>query len=124
MGYGLAADLILVLHLLFIVFVVFGGLLSLHRSCWAWVHLPAMVWGVWVEWAGLMCPLTPLENHFRRLASEQGYEEGFIEHYLVPLIYPEQLTIPLQWFSGGLVVIVNIYIYLYVRKKRAKGKSG
>jgi len=74
MGYELAADVILVLHLLFIVFVIFGGLLCLYRACCTWLHLPAMIWGIWVEWAGRICPLTPLENHFRQLAFEQGYQ--------------------------------------------------
>ena len=120
MGYRLAADLTLLLHLLFIIFVLFGGLLCLHRIRWAWLHLPAMVWGVWVEWAGWICPLTPLENHFRHLASNQGYREGFVEHYLVPLIYPGQLTVSLQWILGSLVLIINVFVYLYVFQKKAK----
>jgi hypothetical protein len=120
MGYGLVADLILVLHLLFIIFVLLGGLLCLYRAWWAWLHLPAMIWGVWVEWAGWICPLTPLENHFRHRAFEQGYQSGFTEHYLIPLIYPEQLTISLQWFLGGVIVIVNLCIYLCVLRKQLK----
>jgi hypothetical protein len=120
MGYRLAADLTLLLHLLFILFVIFGGLLCLHRFRWAWLHLPAMIWGVWVEWAGWICPLTPMENHFRQLASSQEYSGGFIEHYLIPVIYPEQLTVSLQWVLGGLVLIVNIFIYLYVFQKKRK----
>ena len=120
MGYRLAADLTLVLHLLFILFVIFGGLLCLHRVRWAWLHLPAMIWGVWVEWAGWICPLTPLENHFRQLASGQGYRGGFVEHYLIPVIYPEQLTASLQWILGGLVLIINIFVYLYVFQKTRK----
>ena len=120
MGYRLAADLTLVLHLLFILFVIFGGLLCLHRVRWAWLHLPAMIWGVCVEWAGWICPLTPLENHFRQLASGQGYRGGFVERYLIPVIYPEQLTVSLQWVLGGLVLIVNIFVYLYVFQKKRK----
>lgn len=123
MSYRLAADLILVLHLLFIAFVLFGGMLCLLRGWWAWLHLPAMLWGICVEWAGLICPLTPLENQFRQMASDHGYREGFIEHYLVPLIYPERLTMPLQWFLGGLVLIVNMLVYLRVLQKQPK-KSG
>jgi hypothetical protein len=73
-----------------------------------------MIWGVWVEWAGWICPLTPLENHFRQRASAQGYQGGFVDHYLVPLIYPEGLTLSLQWFLGSLVLIVNVFIYLYL----------
>jgi hypothetical protein len=114
MGYRLAADLTLVLHLSFIVFVLFGGLLCRHHIRWVWLHLPSMIWGVWVEWAGWICPLTPLENHFRQRASAQGYQGGFVDHYLVPLIYPEGLTVSLQWFLGSLVLIVNVFIYLYL----------
>ena len=123
MGYRLAADLTLVLHLLFIIFILFGGLLCLHRIRWAWLHLPAIVWGVWVEWAGWICPLTPLENYFRQRSSEQGYPGGFVEHYLIPVIYPEQLTILIQWLLGALVLVINIFVYLYVfRKKRKQDK--
>ena len=120
MGYRLAADLTLILHLVFVVFVIFGGLLCLHRTRWVWLHLPSMIWGVWVEWAGWICPLTPLENHFRRMASGQGYREGFVEHYLVPLIYPEQLTISLQWLLGGLILVINIFVYYCVLHKQIK----
>lgn len=120
MGYQLAANLTLVLHLTFILFVLFGGLLCLHRTRWIWLHLPSMIWGVWVEWAGWVCPLTPLENHFRKMASGQGYQEGFIEHYLVPLIYPELLTTSLQWLLGGLILTINIFVYYCVLHKRIK----
>jgi len=120
MGYRLAADLTLILHLLFVVFVIFGGLLCLHRTRWIWLHLPSMIWGVWVEWAGWICPLTPLENHFRQMASGQGYREGFVEHYLVPLIYPEQLTISLQWLLGGLILVINIFVYYCLLHKQIK----
>ena len=120
MGYRLAADLTLVLHLLFIIFILFGGLLCLHRIRWAWLHLPAIVWGVWVEWAGWICPLTPLENYFRQRSSEQGYPGGFVEHYLIPVIYPEQLTILIQWLLGALVLVINIFVYLYVFRKKRK----
>jgi len=120
MGYRLAADLILVLHLAFVFFVLFGGLLCLHRTRWIWLHLPSMIWGVWVEWSGWICPLTPLENHFRRMASGQGYPKGFIEHYLVPLIYPEQLTMSLQWLLGGMILVINVFVYYCVLQKQIK----
>jgi hypothetical protein len=120
MGYRLAADLTLVLHLAFIAFVLFGGLLCFRHIRWIWLHLPSMIWGVWIEWTGWICPLTPLENHFRQLASGQGYRDGFVEHYLIPLIYPEQLTVSLQWLLGGLVLVVNIFVYLCVLQKRRK----
>ncbi len=120
MGYELVADLILVLHLLFIVFVIFGGLLCLYRVCWAWLHLPAMIWGIWVEWSGRICPLTPLEKYFRQLAFDQGYQGSFVEHYLVPLIYPQHLTISLQWLFGGLILLSNVLIYFFVLRKYLK----
>lgn len=120
MAHRLAADLTLLLHLFFIGFVIFGGLLSLHSPSWSWLHIPAMLWGVWVEWTGKICPLTPLENYLRKLASEQQYPESFVEHYLIPLIYPGQLTVAVQWFLGSTVLIANTLIYYYVFKKRSK----
>ena len=118
MGYGLAADLILVLHLLFIIFVLFGGLLCLYRAYWAWLHLPAMTWGVWVEWAGWICPLTPLENHLRALAGQHGYDGEFISHYLFPVLYPPGLSSGMQWLLGGVVILLNLLIYLTVMARR------
>lgn len=120
MDYRLAADLTLVLHLLFIVFVLFGGLLCLRSIRWAWLHLPAMAWGIYIEWSGRSCPLTPLENHFRQLASGQGYAGGFVEHYLVPLIYPERLNASMQWILGAVVLVINLFVYIQVAHKRRK----
>ena len=120
MGYRLATELTLIFHLLFILFVLFGGLLALRKNFWIWLHIPAVLWGLWVEWAGWLCPLTPLENYFRRRASIPEYPESFIEHYLVSMIYPEQLTVSLQWFLGGILLIVNLLIYFYVFRLRNK----
>lgn len=123
MGYRFLADLTLVLHLSFILFVLFGGLLCLFRNGMIWLHLPAATWGVWVEYSGQTCPLTPLENHFRQAASGQGFADGFIEHYLIPIIYPQHLDTASQWFLGLVVVFVNLVVYLfvlYVRRKRAR----
>jgi hypothetical protein len=108
------ADLILTLHLCFILFVLFGGLLCLYRTAIAWVHLPAASWGIWIEWSGRVCPLTPLENHFRQAASEQGLSGGFVEHYLIPVLYPHYLDTPLQWLLGATVIFVNLLVYLVV----------
>lgn len=124
MWYRLAADLTLLAHALFIVFVVCGGLLCLHRLSWAWVHLPAAAWGVWIECTGSICPLTPLENHFRLLAGEQGYAGGFIEHYLLPVIYPAGLTMKTQWVLAGLVLVINLAIYSWVIRRRRRRASG
>lgn len=122
MGYRLLADLTLVLHLAFIVFALFGGLLCLRRAGYAWLHLPTVTWGIWIEWSGSICPLTPLENHFRKLAYGHGYQGGFIEHYLLPLIYPGELTMALQWVLGGLLLAVNISVYIFVFHARKKMK--
>lgn len=114
MFYGYLADLVLFLHLTFILFAVAGGLLALKWKRAVWIHLTAAVWAALIEFADWRCPLTPLENRFRRLAGEQGYEGGFIEHYLVPLIYPPGLTRGVQLILGLAVVIVNVGIYAWV----------
>lgn len=118
MTYALLADLVVLLHFLFVLFVVLGGLLVLRHRWIAWLHVPAAVWGAVVELAGWFCPLTPWEIRLRLLAGEEGYETGFIEHYLVPLIYPADLTRPLQVAIGALVVTLNLVIYLWVWHRR------
>ena len=116
------ADLVVLLHLAFILFVVLGGLLVLRRRRLMWLHLPVVVWGAAIEFVGWVCPLTPLENRLRAAAGEAGYSGGFIEHYLIPLIYPEGLTRELQWLLGALVLLVNALVYWRVLRGRA-GKS-
>lgn len=111
MIYRLLADFVVLVHGAFVVFVVLGGFLALWNLRWAWVHLPAAIWGAWVEFAGRICPLTPLENHFRGLAGERGYAGGFIEHYIMPLLYPVGLTRDRQFLFGGIVVAVNLLAY-------------
>ncbi len=114
MIYRALADLVLVLHLAFIVFVLAGGLLALR---WRWaplVHLPAALWGVWVQVSGRLCPLTPLENALRSAAGEAGYAGGFIEHYLVPTIYPVALSHRVGLLLAGLVVLANALAYSIV----------
>lgn len=100
MSYWLLANILLLLHLAFILFVVAGGLLMAWKPKLVWLHLPAVVWGALIEFMGWVCPLTPLENHFRRLSGESGYQSGFIEHYLLPLIYPDTLTPQRNLFWG------------------------
>ena len=107
----LAADALLIAHLAFIVFVLAGGLLVLHRRIWTAVHLPAVAWGAFAELTGTVCPLTPLENSLRRAAGSTGYEGSFIEHYLVPLIYPAALTPRVQLVLGVVVLLVNAPVY-------------
>lgn len=122
MIYGLTAELVVLLHLGFILFVLFGGGLVLVWRRTLWVHLPAVVWGCLIEFAGWYCPLTPLENLLRQAAGEAGYSGGFVEYYIVPLIYPSGLTRELQILLGSVVLLVNIFIYLLVWRKRRRTK--
>jgi hypothetical protein len=111
MLYHLAADTVVIFHLLFIVFVLAGGLLVLRWRWLALLHLPAMTWGAAVEFFHLYCPLTPLENSLRARAGEEGYAGGFIEHYVVALIYPSGLTPQIQLWLGGIVLLINALVY-------------
>ena len=108
------ADFVVVLHFLFVLFVVLGGLLVLRWPRVAWLHLPAAIWGAAIELAGGICPLTPLENSLRRQAGGTGYSGGFIEHYILPILYPSALTRDIQLILGLLVLAVNLGIYGYV----------
>ena len=107
----LLADGVLLLHLLFIVFVVAGGLAAVRRPRIAWLHLPALAWGALVEFNGWICPLTPLENRLRAAGGGAGYAGGFIEHYLLPVIYPEALTRDVQAWLGGALLAFNLLVY-------------
>ena len=112
------ADAVLVLHLCFILFVVFGGLLALKWPWVAWVHLPAAAWGALVEITGWICPLTPWENAFRRAAGRAAYDSSFVEHYLAPLIYPASLTRDVQIVLGVIVLAINVGVYGVVWRRR------
>lgn len=114
MLYRFGADAVVLVHLLFILFVLFGGLLVLRWRWLAGLHLPAVTWGAMVEFFHLYCPLTPLENRLRQAAGQAGYEGGFIEHYLIPLIYPRGLTDHLQLVFGAVVVALNGAVYMYL----------
>lgn len=120
MIHRLAADGVLVLHLLFIVFVLGGGLLALKWRRAPWLHLPAAIWGVYIELSGGICPLTPLENRLRMLAGQAGYEGGFVEHYLLALIYPAGLTREIQFGLAAVVVGVNFAVYAWLWKRRSR----
>lgn len=111
MPYALLADTVLILHGLFVVFVVLGGLLSGLSPRWAWVHLPALAWGVLIEWMGWICPLTPLEYRLRQAAQELDATAGIVEQYLVPLLYPVGLTRDTQWLLGIALIVINLVIY-------------
>ncbi len=121
--YAVLADLVLLLHLGFILFVALGGLLVLRRPRLAWLHIPAVSWGVTVEWTGWICPLTPLENHLRILAGGAGYQGDFIRHYLLATIYPEGLTRGIQIVLGIFVLALNIAIYAYVLRRSRRPDS-
>ena len=119
----LAADAVLVAHLAFIVFVLAGGLLVLHRPIWAALHLPAAAWATFAELRGTICPLTPLENSLRRSAGAAGYEGGFIEHYILPVIYPAGLTPRVQIVLGLVVLAVNVPVYFWAWRKWRKNMT-
>jgi hypothetical protein len=126
MAYRILADLVVGLHALFVAFVVLGGLLALR---WPWVaaaHLPAAVWGTLIEFRGWVCPLTPLEQTLRASVGQAGYEGGFIEHYVLPVLYPLGLTRGVQLVFGWLVMAVNLLIYgmLLRRWARAGATAG
>jgi hypothetical protein len=124
MIYRILADAVVLLHFCFVVFVVLGGLVVLRRPRLAWVHVPAAVWGILIEFAGWICPLTPLENSLRRRGGEAGYEGGFVEHYVTALMYPEGLTREMQWLLGGLVLALNVAVYGYLlARRRARGRD-
>ena len=121
MLWSLLADALVVVHFAFTTFVIFGGFLSWR---WRWValaHLPALAWGCWVEVSGAICPLTPLENHLRRLGGEAGYHGGFLAHYLVGVLYPPGLTWHIQWLLAALLLALNLVAYteLLQRSRRA-----
>ena len=112
------ADAIMAFHFLFIAFALLGSFLVLWRRWILWLHLPALAWGVWIEASGRICPLTPLENHFRDLAGQTTYGEGFITHYLGPIIYPASLTRGTQFMIMGILIAMNLAGYALVLRRR------
>lgn len=122
------ADLVVLLHAAFVVFVVTGGVLVWRWHRVVWFHLPAAIWGMLIEFRGWICPLTPLENRLRRLAGEAGYGSGFIEHYVIPVVYPSGLTPRVQLILGLAVAAVNVSLYggyivwrLVARRQASRG---
>ena len=122
MHYKLLADFVLLLHLSFILFVLFGALFVIKKPKLAWIHIPVAIWGMLISLIGWVCPLTPLENYFRHMAGEQGYAGSFINHYIMPVIYPSGLTRELAIGMGVFVLLWNGLFYsilIYkVRRKR------
>ena len=123
MAYALAAVLVLAAHLAFILFVVFGAVLVLRRPRLAWLHLPAAAWGVFVELTGRGCPLTLLENLLRLRAGLDGYAEGFLEHYILWLLYPDGLTRTVQFVLAGIVLAINGALYAWIWRRRARSNK-
>ena len=110
----LLADAVVLLHLAFVAFAVAGGLLVLRWRRVALLHLPALAWAAFVEFSGRICPLTPLENALRAAAGTAAYEGGFVEHYLLPVLYPAQLTRELQFLLGTGLLAFNLAVYAAV----------
>jgi len=119
---AILADLVLIFHFLFIVFALLGALMILYRHWFIWLHIPVMAWAAMVSLMGWICPLTPLENYFRQLAGQTVYSESFVAHYLLPLIYPQELTRDIQIGLGFFVIIWNILIYTYLYKQSRNKK--
>jgi hypothetical protein len=120
MSWRLLADAVLLIHLAFLVLVIFGGLLAVWRWRLAWLHLPALAWGIWIQFTGRICPLTPLENRLRQLGGEAGYSGGFIEHYLLSLIYPDGLTRSIQLGLGIGLIAFNALVYAWAWWRRQR----
>lgn len=117
MLFRLAADAVVLTHFAFVLFVVFGGFLVIRWKKLAWVHLPIAIYGAAIEFVGWICPLTPLENHLRRRGGEAGYEGGFVEHYIMRILYPEGLTPSVSIALGVGVVVINVVAYWLARRK-------
>lgn len=124
--HSLLADLVVLAHFAFIVFAALGGLLVLRWPRAAWLHLPAVVWGVGIELSGRACPLTPLENRLRAGAGEAGYGGGFIEHYLLPVVYPPALTRDVQLLLAAALALANAALYLHAwrRRRAVRARAG
>jgi hypothetical protein len=122
--YGTLAVLVVLFHFAFILFVMFGGLFMLWFRWAPAVHLPAAAWGAWIELSGNVCPLTPLENRLRRAAGGTGYPGGFIEHYVLRVVYPPGLTPEIQTVLGVGAVLLNVAVYAWVLRRNRGAGSG
>ncbi len=118
--YEIAADLILIIHFTFVLFVVFGALLIFASIKIIFIHIPAVIWGSYIELTNSICPLTYLENWFLHKANLTTYSEGFIQNYLVPIVYPMNLTKDLQIYLGIALIVLNIIVYVLIINKLKK----
>lgn len=124
MIYKLLADVIFIAHLAFVLFVVLGVIAVWRVPKLAWLHLPAVAWGALIEFAGWICPLTPWEQSLRQLAGDRGYAGGFIDHYLLPILYPQGLTRDVQLVLGVLVLVINATAYTIIVLRHQSNGSG
>ena len=122
MPYGIFADIVVLIHLAFVLFAVLGAVLVIRWRWVFWLHLPAVFWAIWIELTGGICPLTPLENWLRRRAGQGGYPGDFVEHYLLPVLYPVGLTRKIQILLGLVVISINaaLYGYIFFQHRRRK----
>ena len=117
------ADAVVLVHFAFVLFVILGGFLVAYRRSLIWLHVPCAVWGFLIELEGWICPLTYLENALRRRAGEAGYAGGFVEHYVMPVLYPIGLTRDTQMLFAGLVVVANVVAYAWVYRRWRADRS-
>jgi hypothetical protein len=122
MIWSLLADGLVILHFAFTTFVIFGGFLTWRWPRVAFVHLPALAWGCWVEVSHNICPLTPWENHLRQLGGEAGYQGGFLAHYLVRVLYPPGLTWHIQWLLAAALIAINVIAYAGLARRRRSAR--
>jgi len=122
--YGLGADLVVVVHTGFVLFVLLGGVLVFRWPRLVWVHWPSVLWAVWIEWQGTICPLTPLENWLLRQAGGAGYSGDFIQHHLLPVLYPVGLTREIQVILGAVTLGVNVGVYVCLWRFRRSRNVG
>ena len=123
MLYHVLADLVVLVHLTFVLFAVLGGFLLLWWRRCTWVHLPAVLWAALIEFTGWVCPLTPLENWLRESGGGSGYRAGFVEHHILPILYPDSLTRPSQVALGAFVLGINLVVYGWVFRHRMKWRA-
>jgi hypothetical protein len=114
------SSLLVAIHFLFVLFVVLGGLLVLRWPRLAYLHIPAALWGIWIEFSGRICPLTPLEQKLRAAAGHEAYSGGFIEHYLLQALYPSGLSRNLQFALGAMVLVLNLSVYIFLLRRGTK----
>ena len=118
MPYGMLADVLVLVHAAFVLFVALGALLVWRWPRVAWLHVPAAVWGIAIEWRGAICPLTPLENWLRDRAGQAGYEGDFVQHYVIPVLYPAGLNREAQIVLGALALLLNVGVYSWILVRR------